>query len=173
MSPVKLDNFTFLVFFILYFMVKCMWFRLLGSHLRSDWPSRSRSSSGASHVPISIFFSVSANRKPINIPTRIGLNQNCDWDTNHSFHLDKMTNIHVIREIYAKIRENWLTTQKKKLNTFNITATKRYTFHNQYIITKNSLSSRESFPVETKVLDYQVNLIRSTTRLYIWTAWLL
>ena len=72
----------------------------------SDWPSGSRSLSGASHVPISIFFSVSANRKPINIPTRIGLNQNCDWDTNHSFHLDKMTNIHVIREIYAKIREN-------------------------------------------------------------------
>ena len=84
-----------------------------------------------------------------------------------------MTNIQVIREIYAKMRENWLTTQKKGLNAFNATATKRYIFHNQYIITKTSSNSRESFPVETKVLGYQVNLIWSTARLYIWTARLL
>ena len=44
---------------------------ILRSRLGSDWPSRSRSLSGASHVPISIFFSVSANRKPIN--NRVGV----------------------------------------------------------------------------------------------------
>ena len=154
-------------------MVKCMWFQLCGSHLRSDWSSGSRSSSGASHVPISIFFSVSANRKPINIPTRYGLNQNYDWDTHHSFHLGKITNIQVTSEIYAKLRENWLTTQKKELDTFNVTAAKRYIFHNQYITTKNNLSCQKLFPVKTVILRCQVNQIWSTARLYIWTARLL
>ena len=55
----------------------------------SDWPSGSRSLSGASHVPISIFFSVSANRKPINLPTRYWSNQNYDWDTHHPLYLGK------------------------------------------------------------------------------------
>ena len=78
-SPVKLNIFTF-SFFLFYtsWSNACNFGYFDGSHLRSDWPPRSRSLSGASHVPISIFFSVSANRKPINIPTRYGLNQNYD-----------------------------------------------------------------------------------------------